>query len=304
MKRTISMTALVLLMCSMLSCGVTEEPNHTTQATTEERFGWQEQDGLRYFINEDGTYATGWLDTDGKRYYLDDYGIMQTGWLEENGQTYYLKEDGSMARGLLEINGQRYHFAANGQRIILVNHWNAVPQDYEPDLVSLSTTISTENIKVDSSCYEALLQMIADCNAQCPKVCVVSGYRTREYQTRLHNRKIRAYEEQGYSAEDAQSAAAMVVAIPGTSEHELGLAVDIIDTRLWELTEEQANLPAQKWLMENAWKYGFILRYPKEKSESTGIIYEPWHYRYVGEEIAKEVYESGLTLEEYLEQLQ
>ena len=94
-----------------------------------------------------------------------------------------------------------------------------------------------------------------------------------------------------------------MVARPGTSEHELGLAVDIIDTQLWDLVEEQENLPAQQWLMENSWKYGFIFRYPKDKIEITGIIYEPWHYRYVGKELAAEIHESGLTLEEYLANL-
>ena len=79
--------------------------------------------------------------------------------------------------------------------------------------------------------------------------------------------------------------------------------MDIIDTRLWALEEEQADLPAQKWLMENSWKYGFILRYPKGKIDVTGIIYEPWHNRYVGLEVAKELHDSGLTLEEYLQNL-
>jgi D-alanyl-D-alanine carboxypeptidase len=78
--------------------------------------------------------------------------------------------------------------------------------------------------------------------------------------------------------------------------------VDIIDTRLWKLVEAQEELPAQKWLMENSWKYGFILRYQKDKTNITGVIYEPWHYRYVGKDAAKAIYESGLTLEEYLAQ--
>ena len=90
---------------------------------------------------------------------------------------------------------------------------------------------------------------------------------------------------------------------PGTSEHHLGLAVDIIDTNLWALDERQADMPAQQWLMEHSWQYGFILRYPPEKTAVTGVIYEPWHYRYVGADLAAELYESGLTLEEYLDGL-
>ena len=93
------------------------------------------------------------------------------------------------------------------------------------------------------------------------------------------------------------------MAIPGTSEHQLGLAVDIIDNRNWNLNESQAQMPTQKWLMEHSWRYGWILRYPNEKSEITGIIYEPWHYRYVGKEIAAEIHDLGVCLEEYLQML-
>ena len=90
--------------------------------------------------------------------------------------------------------------------------------------------------------------------------------------------------------------------MPGTSEHELGLAVDLVDGNNYSLDESQESTPAQKWLMENCWDYGWILRYPNDKTEVTGIIYEPWHYRYVGGEHAKAIYESGLCLEEWLEQ--
>ena len=107
----------------------------------------------------------------------------------------------------------------------------------------------------------------------------------------------------GASPAEAEAEAATVVLRPGTSEHHLGLAVDIIDTKLWALDERQAQMPAQRWLMENSWRYGFILRYPPEKTHITGIIYEPWHYRYVGTELAAELHGSGLTLEEYLQNL-
>ena len=97
--------------------------------------------------------------------------------------------------------------------------------------------------------------------------------------------------------------AATEVAMPGTSEHQLGLALDIIDNRNWNLDESQASMPTQQWLMENSWRYGWILRYPNEKSEITGIIYEPWHYRYVGKTVAAEIYNLGVCLEEYLQSL-
>ena len=90
------------------------------------------------------------------------------------------------------------------------------------------------------------------------------------------------------------------MAVPGTSEHQLGLALDIVDVANQVLDERQENTEVQKWLMKNSWKYGFILRYPTDKSDITGISYEPWHYRYVGKEAAKEIYEAGICLEEYL----
>ena len=93
------------------------------------------------------------------------------------------------------------------------------------------------------------------------------------------------------------------MAVPGTSEHQLGLAVDIIASSYQVLDEAQENTAEQQWLMANAHHYGFILRYPSEKSAITGIGYEPWHYRYVGKAAAKEIFEQGLCLEEYLQQL-
>lgn len=90
------------------------------------------------------------------------------------------------------------------------------------------------------------------------------------------------------------------MAVPGTSEHQLGLALDIVDISNQTLDESQENTPVQKWLMNNSWRYGFILRYPTDKSDITGISYEPWHYRYVGKKAAKEIYDAQICLEEYL----
>lgn len=295
---------LILMIIGIVSCANSNNnpnPDSTTSSTdSEPTFGWMEEDGKRYYLNQDGTRPSGWLELDGKRYLLDAEGFVKPGWYEENGVTYYIREDGAMATGTLRIDGTTYHFTSAGVPILLVNPWNAVPEGYEPDLVSLGTDVSVEGSQVDRSCYDALMQMIKDCNKECPQVCVVSSYRTHEYQTNSYNRKVQSYLDQGYSQADAEKEAATIIAKPGTSEHQLGLAVDIIDTRLWALEEEQETLPAQKWLMEHAWEYGFILRYPKGKIEETGIIYEPWHYRYVGKEVAKELHDSGQTLEAYL----
>ena len=129
---------------------------------------------------------------------------------------------------------------------------------------------------------------------------IVSAYRTREEQEYLYWRKVKRLEEAGWSYDHALKEAGKEVAVPGTSEHQLGLAVDIIDGNYGYLDEHQANMPAQKWLMEHCHEYGFILRYPTGTTEITGIIFEPWHYRYVGQEIAQEITNLGITLEEYL----
>ena len=299
--QTIVLFLLCLLWLSACSNDTTGELSESTTPTVSIVTGWQQENGQTVYIHEDGSKAIGWLELDGSHYYFDDKGHMQRGWLELSGSTYYLNTDGVAVTGEAVIDGMTHHFTADGQKVLLVNPWHAVPGDYQPDLITLDSSISSKDIQVDRSCYDALNAMIAECNRQCPTVCVVSGYRTYDYQSGLYNRKVNYYLENGYSKAAAKIEAAKVVAVPGTSEHQLGLAVDIIDTRSWSLTEVQETLPAQKWLMENSWRYGFTLRYPKGTTEVTGIIYEPWHYRYVGEALAKELYESDLTLEEYLQ---
>lgn len=105
----------------------------------------------------------------------------------------------------------------------------------------------------------------------------------------------------GLNRNQAEIEAARNVAYPGTSEHHLGLAVDIVSLQYQQLDEAQARTPEIIWLTEHCSEYGFILRYPKDKTQITGIVYEPWHFRYVGVETAKVIMEQGLCLEEYLE---
>ena len=274
-----------------------------TTVPTEPPTGWLEMNGMRYYRYPDGTHATGWFEDAGKTYYIAPNGFMHTGWLELEGKTYYFKEDGTMAVGEIEVEGKKYHFTADGWRIILVNPWNTVPEDYDPVLVEIPSGLATQGVLVSEECYDALIAMLEACNAEKPRAVVVSGHRTHAYQEKLYKNKVSRVQAEGYSYEDALVEAAKVVAIPGTSEHQLGLAVDIVDSRSYSLTDYQATLPAQQWLMEHCWEFGFILRYPDDKTPVTGIIYEPWHYRYVGTELAKELYDTGLTLEEHLQNL-
>lgn len=265
--------------------------------------GWLQLGEDRYYMDAEGTMQIGWIDVEDRRYYLQEDGRMLTGWLQQAEKLYYLRPDGSMARGCVEIDGVKTYFTSTGDYILLVNPWNYLPEGYDPQLVSLNRYNGYDNMWISQICYEPLVQMLADCRQQCQIAYVVSSYRTQEFQEKNFERKVQQYLNMGYSREEAERLAATVVAVPGTSEHQSGLAVDIVDAKLWSLEDVQADMPAQKWLMEHSWEYGFILRYPKGKTDVTGIIYEPWHYRYVGKELAAELHELNLTLEEYLDQL-
>lgn len=187
--------------------------------------------------------------------------------------------------------------AAEEERLLtLVNPWNTVPEDWTVETVSIGN-----GHRVDKACYDDLMAMLEACRAAGHKPVVKSSYRTQKTQQQLHENKVRQWIGYGYREEEARKQASAIVAPPGTSEHQLGWAVDIVDDRYHLLNEKQATMPAQIWLMEHSWEYGFILRYPSDKSEVTGIIYEPWHYRWVGRDNAKAIHESGLCLEEYLE---
>ena len=180
--------------------------------------------------------------------------------------------------------------------MILVNRWNMAPADYTVELAEIE-----QGYQADARIVDELRTMLEDARKEglSPRIC--SAYRSNRKQVRLYNNKVREYLNKGYSAAEAQEEAGKWVAIPGTSEHETGLAVDIVATDYQLLDEGQENTKEQQWLMDNSWKYGFILRYPGNKSEKTGIYYEPWHYRYVGKEVAEIIYEMDVCFEEYLE---
>ena len=189
-------------------------------------------------------------------------------------------------------------FAAGEDPLLtLVNPWNPLPEDWTVELVSIGN-----GHKVDKTCSDALTAMLDACKAAGLRPVVRSSYRSQATQKRLYENKVSQWKGYGYNTEDARKKAATIVAPPGTSEHQMGWAVDIVDASYQVLNEKQAAMPAQMWLMAHSWEYGFILRYPTNKSDVTGIIYEPWHYRYVGRDHAKAIYESGLCLEEWLEQ--
>ena len=179
--------------------------------------------------------------------------------------------------------------ADSGWMLTLVNRTHPVPDGWETELVELRSGIS-----VDARMYPALQKMFDSMRAQGIYPLVREGYRTREYQQEIMADRIRTHLSQGCSEDEAKQLAEQYVAKPGTSEHELGLAVDI------NAAVGTDSKDVYSWLAEHAPEFGFILRYPEGKSEITGIAYEPWHFRYVGEQAAAEITAAGLTLEEYL----
>lgn len=142
------------------------------------------------------------------------------------------------------------------------------------------------------------------CHLGMEQLVIISGYRTYTYQAKLFERKIAYYRTQGFDEIAAKEQAAQIVAKPGHSEHQLGLAVDLTTWSMKDLEDplitDFAQTETGKWLLVNSFRFGLILRYPEDKVAMTHITYEPWHYRYVGKGPAYAMHEKGLCLEEYL----
>ena len=177
--------------------------------------------------------------------------------------------------------------------LILVNEWNKIPEDYTLDLMNLSN-----GNMVDKRIYPELQQMFDDARSQGIYPTISSSYRNSSEQQKMMDDKIEAFINEGHSRKEAEKLAKSWVAEPGTSEHELGLALDINADKT-----KSDNDTVYSWLEKNSYKYGFIVRYPSEKAKITGVSHEPWHFRYVGKKAAKEIYEKGLCLEEYIKEL-
>ena len=183
--------------------------------------------------------------------------------------------------------------------LVNVNH----PLDSDFD-VTTRAIAGTEKL-FDVRAADDFEQMLADAKRAGYPIMVVSTYRTISYQQGLYNRKVQAYLNAGYDQRSAEEEAAKWVAIPGTSEHNTGLATDIVSSDWYtynsDLEQSFEDTDTFKWLYEHCADYGFILRFPKGKESVTGIVYEPWHYRYVGKDVAKYIMENDLTLEEFWE---
>lgn len=179
--------------------------------------------------------------------------------------------------------------------LILTNAEYPVPEDYA---VTLRDVPGTDQ-KVDERIYEPLINMLEAMKAEGLSPVVCSGYRTLDKQEKLFNRKVSAYVKKGRSKEESYALARQTLSIPGSGEHCLGLAVDFYTRSYHQLERAFEKTPEGKWLREHAQDYGFTLRYDEGKEEITGIGYEPWHFRYVGIDVARYLKEHNLSLEEF-----
>lgn len=203
---------------------------------------------------------------------------------EVEKQLYDLKE---------EMNEEEVELPWN---MILVNSEHPMEEGYVPQLKELE-----EGLSVDVRIVDAAKEMLADAKKAGLHIDICSAYRSVERQEQVFGESMKERVKDGMSYWDAFNETSLNVAVPGTSEHALGLALDLTSNQYTELDERQETTAEAKWLKENCHKYGFILRYPPQKTNITGIIYEPWHYRYVGVEDATKIMQLGITLEEYLQ---
>lgn len=185
--------------------------------------------------------------------------------------------------------------SAPAWNLIVVNQDSLVPEDFTVDLLTL------HDQRVDVRIAEQLNGMIAASKVDGITLRICSSFRSVSDQAELLQKEINRYRSRGYSEEESKEIAARFVQQPAASEHHTGLAVDFLASRMVSLGEWNANIPAYLWLKANAANYGFVERYPKDKEDITKIGWEPWHYRFVGHDAAKEMRDSQLCLEEYIE---
>ncbi len=184
-------------------------------------------------------------------------------------------------------------------KLRVANYKNVLPADFTVETGLITRAYARDQgMSFDARAVGDLNDMLAAANRDGVNLLVISCFRTLTKQTNLYNAEVQKWLNQGYSEERAKEKAGTIVAVPGTSDHNLGLAVD-----LNSVEESFENTKQFDWLQEHAAEYGFVMRYPKDKQEITKIIYEPWHYRYVGKEHAAKMNELNMCLEEYVEYL-
>ncbi len=228
---------------------------------------------------------------DADKYLLDDI-------INSDQQGTSDQEETAVGTVQEENSGKCVEFSQEDWQLVLINKQHPIPADYTFTLGPIKT------IKGEMQCDERIIEdLLAMMQAAYEEDGIILGicspYRDLNWQTVLFNRKIKLYMERGMSYMDAYALSSQTVTVPGASEHQIGLAVDMVSDTYQELDAGFADTDAGIWLKEHCSEYGFILRYPKGKEHITSIEWEPWHFRYVGKEAAAIIMEEGLCLEEF-----
>lgn len=264
--------------------------------------GWQKINGKWYLLAKSGRMLTGWQKVKNTWYYMDASGAMQTGWLKLGKKWYYLKPSGAMVNDRITIKKKTYFFESNGKwldfnntndKYIIANKKHSLSSNYVPNNLVTPNVINRGGLTMTSEAASALEKMFAAAKKDGVTLVGGSGYRSYATQASTYNYWVSVH---------GKSTADTISARPGYSEHQTGLAIDISDASgATYLSQAFENTAEGKWLKDHAYEYGFVLRYLKGKEYITGYAYEPWHYRYIGKEYAKKIYNNGnvYTLEEY-----
>ncbi len=187
------------------------------------------------------------------------------------------------------------------EKVQVVNAWNPLSEDYEPEVVEAKghAPAKASSLSMTQEALDNYVQMYNDCKeATGKKIYLITAYRSYSTQNYIFNQSVNKYKDQGYDTASAKKLASNSIQPPGSSEHQLGTSIDIGDTL--EVSGSFAKTKQGIWLSEHAHEYGWILRYPSDKTEITGISYEAWHFRYVGREHAEYIHSHNLCLEEYV----
>lgn len=216
--------------------------------------------------------------------------ILEENHIEENEA---LTEDGVKADEATQV-----HFDKDDWRLVLINKQHPIPEGYTFELGTIKGSM-----KCDARILEDLFAMLQAAKKDGMNLVICSPYRDLNRQQVLFERKIKNYMSRGMTYMNSYKLASQAVTVPGASEHQLGLALDIVSGSYTSLTEGFGDTAEGKWLAEHSCEYGFILRYPLGKEYITSIEYEPWHFRYVGREAAMVITENGMTLEEFVDSL-
>lgn len=216
--------------------------------------------------------------------------------LEENADVLKSTEDIPEASVSTDNNCV---FQKEDWKLVLINKQHPIPDEYQFTLGTIKTMKG--DMQCDERIIEELLLMLQMANEDGVNLAICSPYRDLNRQEVLFNRKIEAYMDKGMSYLEAYKVSSQAVTVPGASEHQIGLAIDIVSDTYYTLDEGFADTEAGKWLKQHSWEYGFILRYPQGKEYITSIEFEPWHFRYVGKEAAEVITSQEITLEEFCE---